>query len=655
MKINKIKINGFGNLENKEIDFKEHINLIYGKNEAGKSTLLKFIISMFYGVSKNKRGKDISDLEKYKPWNQADFSGKLSYELANGESYEIFREFQKKSPKLFNKEMEDIAGSYSSDKIKGNEFFFEQTKIDEELFTSSLASLQTQTKIELQDQNLLIQKITNLVSTGDDSVSYQKIIDKLNKKQTEEIGTEKTKGRPINIICERLQEIDRQQKELKQYESSKYEIQEQKQKIQEELKRELIELEVVKKLKEMEEQNSIEKEKIKLSQEFLDNLEKNMLIKKQEKLRIEAEEKELRNEQKEIEKQIEAKQESKIKPVKYFILFFIILIINLLIYFFIKNDILKIISPFLFLFLPVIYLLEKNKNRRNHLKRKNELKNEINQKQQEINYRKEQLEKEIQNIFQVIQEKQQEIQQKRKETEKKEEIMQNEVILSIKEQIEISKVEELLKNPLKNILLQELQSKVNEKQIEIQKLELQEKNILPQLEKLASMKEELETLEENKKELQETEKAIQLVKEILTTSYQEMKNNVTPKFTENLSKNIEKISKGKYQKVKINEQEGLIVEVENGNYMPVSRLSIGTIDQLYLSLRLAVLEEVTNEPMPIILDETFAYYDDQRLENFLQYIEEELKDHQIIILTCSNREKQILEKLGIAYQYYTLS
>ena len=217
MKIDKIKINGFGNLENKEIDFKEHINLIYGKNEAGKSTLLKFIISMFYGVSKNKRGKDISDLEKYKPWNQADFSGKLSYELANGESYEIFREFQKKSPKLFNKEMEDIAGSYSSDKTKGNEFFFEQTKIDEELFTSSLASLQTQTKIELQDQNLLIQKITNLVSTGDDSVSYQKIIDKLNKKQTEEIGTEKTKGRPINIICERLQEIDRQQKELKQY------------------------------------------------------------------------------------------------------------------------------------------------------------------------------------------------------------------------------------------------------------------------------------------------------------------------------------------------------------------------------------------------------------------------------------------------------
>ncbi len=74
MKIDKIKINGFGNLENKEIDFKEHINLIYGKNEAGKSTLLKFIISMFYGVSKNKRGKDISDLEKYKPWKHSDFS-----------------------------------------------------------------------------------------------------------------------------------------------------------------------------------------------------------------------------------------------------------------------------------------------------------------------------------------------------------------------------------------------------------------------------------------------------------------------------------------------------------------------------------------------------------------------------------------------------
>lgn len=58
MKIKKLKINSFGKLENTEIEFSDNINIISGKNESGKSTLLKFIISMFYGISKNKKWKN---------------------------------------------------------------------------------------------------------------------------------------------------------------------------------------------------------------------------------------------------------------------------------------------------------------------------------------------------------------------------------------------------------------------------------------------------------------------------------------------------------------------------------------------------------------------------------------------------------------------
>ena len=65
MKINKLKINAYGKLKDKEINFKNNINIIYGKNEAGKSTLLNFISNCFYGISKNKKGKDISDFERY--------------------------------------------------------------------------------------------------------------------------------------------------------------------------------------------------------------------------------------------------------------------------------------------------------------------------------------------------------------------------------------------------------------------------------------------------------------------------------------------------------------------------------------------------------------------------------------------------------------
>lgn len=51
-----------------------------------------------------------------------------------------------------------------------------------------------------------------------------------------------------------------------------------------------------------------------------------------------------------------------------------------------------------------------------------------------------------------------------------------------------------------------------------------------------------------------------------------------------------------------------------------------------------------------MLDETFAYYDEERLENILKYLNEECKDNQIIIFICTNREEKILDKLNIEYQ-----
>ena len=100
MKINKLKINNYGKLKDIEIKLNDNINIIYGQNEAGKSTLLNFILNSFYGISKNKKGKDISDYDKYKPWVGEEFSGKVEYELDNGKKYEVYRDFNKKNPKI---------------------------------------------------------------------------------------------------------------------------------------------------------------------------------------------------------------------------------------------------------------------------------------------------------------------------------------------------------------------------------------------------------------------------------------------------------------------------------------------------------------------------------------------------------------------------
>ena len=102
MEINLLKINGFGKIKNKEIKLNKNINIIYGENEQGKTTTLKFLNSIFYGASKNKNGKEISDFEKYKPWDGGEYSGKIIYTLQNGEQYEVYREFNKKNPKIFN-------------------------------------------------------------------------------------------------------------------------------------------------------------------------------------------------------------------------------------------------------------------------------------------------------------------------------------------------------------------------------------------------------------------------------------------------------------------------------------------------------------------------------------------------------------------------
>ena len=200
MKINKLKINSYGKLKEKEINLKDGINIIYGENEAGKSTLINFIINSFYGISKNKKGKEISDYEKYKPWSGEEFSGKIEYELENKEKYEIYRDFNKKNPKIFNENMEDISKEFNIDKNKGNEFFYEQTKIDEELFLSTLAINQNEIKLEDKEQHFLIQKIANLAQTGDDNISFKRVIDRINRRQLTEIGTERSREKPINQI-----------------------------------------------------------------------------------------------------------------------------------------------------------------------------------------------------------------------------------------------------------------------------------------------------------------------------------------------------------------------------------------------------------------------------------------------------------------------
>ena len=150
MKLNKIKINSYGNLQNREIELNK-LNIIYGENEAGKSTLQNFILSMFYGMDKKKGKEAFSDVQKYTPWNGSeDFSGKIAYELDNSSKYEVFRNFNKKDPEIYDEQGMDITKSFVIDKKVGNTFFMNQVGLDRDILEKTVFTKQNNLKITLR-------------------------------------------------------------------------------------------------------------------------------------------------------------------------------------------------------------------------------------------------------------------------------------------------------------------------------------------------------------------------------------------------------------------------------------------------------------------------------------------------------------------------
>ena len=654
MKINKIKINSYGKLKDKEINLKDGINVIYGKNEAGKSTLLRFIINSFYGISKNKKGKEYSDYDRYKPWVTEEFSGNIEYELNDKTKYEVHRDFKKKNPNIYNERKEDISKDFNIDKTNGNEFFYEQTKVDEDLFLSTMVVGQQEVKLETKQQSMLVQKIANLVGTGEDNVSYKRAIDRIKKRQLDEVGTSNSREKPINILARKIQQLETEKSELSKYEDFKYNIEENKNKLKQELLKLENENNLLKEIKLLNEKEKIEKEKIKIQENIKnENNEKINWVKN----KIE----EIKNNNKNIlENNFDkSKNNKKINREKnklnkkIILIFILVILINVMQFIFIKNNIFNYI--FLLTVPIAIGVSCLLKNKLNKKIKQEEL--EENKKQELFNN----INSEINNLEQEIKL----LENNNLETENKLNNLKNNFNLKInleKEKIKNKYLEKMENDKLNNLInleninyeVENMQNRINNKNIELHKLELDQKNIEPKLDNLSKTEEELVNNNNKMLTLRKNNESFNLAKEVLTNAYEEMKNTVTPKFTEELSKNISNITNGKYTNVRFNDEVGLIVELPNGEYVSASKLSVGTIDQLYLSLRLSMIEDLSDESMPIILDEAFAYFDEERLENILKYMKNKFKNHQVILLTCTNREKKILEKDNIEFNYYEL-
>lgn len=169
---------------------------------------------------------------------------------------------------------------------------------------------------------------------------------------------------------------------------------------------------------------------------------------------------------------------------------------------------------------------------------------------------------------------------------------------------------------------------------------------------LLANKERLAMLEQKRKEDGVELEAVKLAMDTIQSLAIDIHDNFGYQLNATVSRIIGDVTGKKYTDIKIDEK--LDVKVGwNGNYILLDKLSAGTIDQIYFALRLAVADLLLGkEEVPLLLDDTFALYDENRVKASLMQIKDR---KQIILFTCHKREKRLLEELQLPYHFVDLS
>lgn len=265
MKIKSLNIHAFGRFKNKTIEFNDGVNIIYGMNEEGKTTIHKFIEAMFYGFFKayTKTRQYEGAYEAYLPWDHSGYSGTLTFE-DEGRVFRLERQFTKGKDAL--KVFDAVTGEVLTETYDYNKVIrqvepgirhFGHNRITYRN-TVSLAQMASPTDgamvTEIKDN------MSNLASTNQNNISVDKVLGRI-EKESNAIGSPRKKTSPYHQVN---QEIEHLKLELKEAKKVHFEIQEETLKAQA-LKESLLVLEA-------------EIEKLKTDLSYIEGLKKTKVI-----------------------------------------------------------------------------------------------------------------------------------------------------------------------------------------------------------------------------------------------------------------------------------------------------------------------------------------------------------------------------------------
>lgn len=708
MKILKLNISNFGLLHNKRIELSEGLNLIYGENESGKSTIHSFIKGMLFGIDKSRGRPTFNDMyDKYQPWKTpGSYDGSLEFEV-DKKSYHIYRNFEKN-----NKEM-IVTNVDTGRKLELSQAEFQELLggITKAAYDGTISIEQLKAKTDDDLVYELQNHITNLSMTKSEEIDVKKALDDL---------LEKRKEYDIKGLDEEIEELERkikdgnQREEILEVKSSQLsKLVEQEEKLIKE-KNELVKNDYysinelnglfikfpVIKTKYgyyLDRQDQIEELKYKIvsTQKTLEiNEEKNnedvrSLRKsiesiegyKEEYNQIDKERIKIKNSQEEAHRKNRRRNLNVMAP--FLVIGLIIALIN-----YNKNDFFFYMGVFTALTGIVMFLvlqLYEYKNKKDYQLENNKINQTLEVKKKniikELETHKVQVESELRNKYEDSLMQQATISQLKKELkenqdkhtllEEKAKQLEQEILGYLKNFNYIYREDQKPRGKLSDEVIGILDEYITDENMKINHYE---KIIKPELSDLKTKKEklkwEIEVLEENEEELLENKGRYEelLVKKesykaeiqsinLAIKTIKDLSIDIHDSFGRELntlvSKLIKDITKGKYQELNVNEKLKIKTEIDD-KYQHLERLSTGTIDQFYFSLRLAIADLIYKKgKVPILLDDSFVNYDDQRLRSTLEMLSGE-GDRQILLFTCQKREKEILDGLGFDYNYIKL-
>ena len=206
MRLLELHIDGFGKFHDRTISFNDGINIIYGKNEAGKSTLHTFIRGMLFGIERGRGRAAKNDLyTKYEPWeNSGTYEGWLRLEK-DGTIYRIERRFRKenKSLKIINETKgleEEATPAFVSSLLDG---------LTETMYNNTISISQLKSATEDGMISELKNYIANMNTTGNISLNITKATAFLrNQKRSLEAGLIPEASREFTSLLAEIRSVE---------------------------------------------------------------------------------------------------------------------------------------------------------------------------------------------------------------------------------------------------------------------------------------------------------------------------------------------------------------------------------------------------------------------------------------------------------------